>query len=59
MPCPDGAPLDAAAIAASALVSRHFPADGDDSAETASQTFDEDPGRDDTDDLPDLIVENS
>lgn len=43
----------AAAIAASALVSRQFT--GDDT-ETTPQTFDEDPGRDDTDDLPDLIV---
>jgi hypothetical protein len=38
----------AAAIAAASLVSRLD--------ETAPQTFDEDPGRDDTDDLPDLIV---
>ena len=47
----------AAAIAASALVSRQFAGD-EDSTETAPQTFDEDPGRDDTDDLLDLIVEN-
>ena len=39
----------AAAIAAASLVSRMD--------ETEPQTFDEDPGRDDTDDLPDLIVE--
>ncbi|WP_431219152.1 hypothetical protein [Leifsonia xyli] len=38
----------AAAIAAASLVSRMD--------ETGPQTFDEDPGRDDTDDLPDLIV---
>ncbi|MFP3466682.1 hypothetical protein [Leifsonia sp. SIMBA_070] len=38
----------AAAIAAASLVSRMD--------ETDQQTFDEDPGRDDTDDLPDLIV---
>jgi len=41
----------AAAIAASALVSRQFGGDDD-----APQTFDEDPARDDTDELPDLIV---
>ncbi|MGN7797439.1 hypothetical protein [Leifsonia sp. 22587] len=38
----------AAAIAAASLVSRID--------ETDQQTFDEDPGRDDTDDLPDLIM---
>ncbi|MDR6610995.1 hypothetical protein [Leifsonia sp. 1010] len=38
----------AAAIAAASLVSRMD--------ETGPNTFDEDPGRDDTDDLPDLIV---
>ncbi|MGN6427232.1 hypothetical protein [uncultured Leifsonia sp.] len=38
----------AAAIAAASLVERLD--------ETTPQTFDEDPGRDDTDDLPDLIV---
>jgi hypothetical protein len=38
----------AAAIAAASLVSRLD--------ETSPRTFDEDPGRDDTDDLPDLIV---
>ncbi|WP_374009349.1 hypothetical protein [Leifsonia sp. LS-T14] len=38
----------AAAIAAASLVSRMD--------ETEPQTFDEDPGRDDTDDLPDVIV---
>ena len=52
----------AAAIAASALVSRQFT--GDDDADSVPQTFDEDPARDDTDDLfrpesGDLIVENS
>jgi len=39
----------AAAIAAASLVSRMD--------ETGPDTFDEDPGRDDTDELPDLIVE--
>jgi hypothetical protein len=42
----------AAAIAASALVSRQFNGDDDDEP----QTFDEDPGRDDTDELPGLIM---
>jgi hypothetical protein len=41
----------AAAIAAASLVERFD--------QTDSHTFDEDPGRDDTDDLPDLIVESS
>lgn len=41
----------AAAIAAASLVSRMD--------ETGPDTFDEDPGRDDTDDLPDLIVETA
>lgn len=45
----------AAAIAASALVSRQFAADGD-AADSGPQTYDEDPGRDDTDELPDLIL---
>ncbi|GAA4140094.1 hypothetical protein [Leifsonia shinshuensis] len=45
----------AAAIAASALVSRQFAADGD-AADGGPQTYDEDPGRDDTDELPDLIL---
>lgn len=43
----------AAAIAAASLVSRL------DETASAPATFDEDPGRDDTDDLPDLIVENA
>jgi hypothetical protein len=41
----------AAAIAAASLVERFD--------QTDAHTFDEDPGRDDTDDLPDLIVESS
>lgn len=40
----------AAAIAAASLVSRL------DETQTGPQTFDEDPGRDDTDEVPDLIV---
>ena len=43
--------MHATSIAAASLVSRMD--------ETGPDTFDEDPGRDDTDDLPDQIVETA